>query len=198
MQVYAVPYPTFSNVNFTDCGATGGAVAGGIMAFVELNKIAKQHAEQIDKVANSDLKKATNATTNVEQKPIDDVKKSKLSLQNIFSGIKNLVSKLFKKITSLVNTLCTLNKEQLAELAAVAAAGLAAGTAVGSVIPGIGNAVGGTIGAAVMVLVKLNRIAKENEERLNAINDQAQQDKTQAQAAAGEGQGEGNLAAAIA
>ncbi|MDR0590574.1 MAG: hypothetical protein LBG09_01835 [Puniceicoccales bacterium] len=132
---------------------------------------------------NHDTKEATKAASDVEGKSIDDIQKSKLSLQSICSGIKNLVLALAKKINLFIETAKSLTPEEKQQILKASAKGAALvgtiGGVVGTVLPGVGNflgsATGGAIAGCIIALIELNKIAKQHAERMDAINDQAQQ-----------------------
>ncbi|MDR1303388.1 MAG: hypothetical protein LBJ81_02075 [Puniceicoccales bacterium] len=190
-------------------GKAGATAVGVVLALVELIKIAKKNATQLDKIVQDTIsaatKEAANATTNVEQKSIDDIQKSKLSLQSIWSGIKNHVSNLVKKIKSLIETAKSLTPEEKERITQAVTRGVGIATVVGGVVgsalPEVGSLLCGAIGVAVVgsatALIELNRIAEEHAEQMNAINDQAQQDAAQ-EAAQERGQAPDDLAPAPA
>jgi hypothetical protein len=104
------------------CGAVGGIAGGIVAALITFNKIVRSHAAQLDAIAQSAAKEAAGAAANVEGNPIDNIKKSKLTLQTVIDGIKNFVSSLVDKIVSFIATTIgkalKLNPEETNQLTA--------------------------------------------------------------------------------
>jgi hypothetical protein len=127
---------------------------------------------------NFEAKEATQTSSQVEEKSLDEVQKSKLTLSNVANGIKNLFSKLINKLTSLIRTAASLNKEELDQICAAAKKNAVLGASIGGLVvgwiaPGAGNATGaalGTIiGGAIGLLITLNKISLQHEARLEEL-----------------------------
>jgi hypothetical protein len=161
----------------------GSSSVGGLPELPQTSETKAPQSPIGQAAPNFDAKEATKSASGVDQKSIGNVQKSKLSLQSICNGIKNLVSKLFEKIKTLFETAKNLTPEEINQVKEAMAKGSAlAGTvggAIGSVLPGVGNflccATGGVIGGTIMGLIELNRIAKQHAEQLDTISNQAQQ-----------------------